>query len=1804
MKVIYILLVLILVSGQLFSQCPSATVTDVDICGNSSANITASSSSGNCSLKWYEYQYGGSEFHVGCNYTTPILSCDKTFYVEDTSTVIATNLSAGYSIAQAPLTGNGKMETYGYDHQTTYFDTDYDMVINSITIKYNRRTWSCNAGAIKVHLRTAEGVVTTYNVSEFCGSGQVTDVLPVNFSVPKGKGHKIYTTGAQDLVYFYDYGGDFDVNGPLDYTEGLHITGTDAGGDGYGAFYDWDVTLSNYCPRVPVNVVQTCNVTEICDNGIDDDCDGLIDCFDDECKVAGSTCDAFYFGQDAPECQIIPPVDPNFGLEEVWRTSDKIETRCAPVVGDLDGDGIPEVIANNSDSREQLYVFSGIDGATEVTISARVSGYSQSSGIADTDGDGLGEIYIVQDDRRLYCFESDGSPKSGFANNIVGFGNGQYENTWSPSFADFDGDGTPEVYVGNQIFSSITGAVLVNGGASNSQGSINLGDHSFPAAWDVLPDSYCSDCDGLELIAGNTVYSVNLSSGTMFIASQAPSNNGWSRDGKIALADWDGDGGMDIIVSTTCCGLGGAIYIWDPRKEEIVTQDAAGNPLVSEYVDVQTTKNTQVGNPSVADFDGDGLLELAMAGSDEYIVLDNDLSLKWKKPAVDNSNMTTSTAFDFEGDGKTEIVYRDENVLYIFDGETGNVKAQTPCGSATRTEQPIVVDVDGDGDAEIVCTCADNDGGGQGEVRVFHSNTNDWVNTRRVWHQHNYTPVYVNEDLTIPRSFQDKALLAKQDLFFAQSPVVDINGDPIFTGMSDAVPAIDSVVFNDCSDSEGMMYVSICNDDMISLIYDFPMSIYDGDPKSGGTLIKTVGVDTMGFNAYTSKCLQFPVSIPNGNYDLHLYVNDDGTSPLNAPNITLQECDLTNNSANTFVSCNSTCSLPTIQPISQNSDLELCGTVNEELKVVSDIGYYYKWFKDGVEVTTPMVNDSLLGAVDFGEYYVRVADDISNIDNPLCYLNSDTVVISMAQGININLGNDTTICQGATLSLDAGGNGVSYNWVTAETSQAITVDTAGTYFVEVTDANGCLAHDTIIVAVLDIGNLDLGNDTLVCGDFQLNLDAQLSGGTYLWSTNETTQLIEATSAGVYSVIVDLGGCQTSGQIEITQQVNPVVDLGSDQTVCQGTTVTLDAGNVGLNYLWSTGEVSQIIDVTNTDTLIALVTDANGCSGTDSVIVTVNPLPVVSLGNDTTICQGQVVTLNAQNAGFSYDWSNMESSQSIVVDQSGIYSVRVYATGCEATDEIDVTVQGSLNVDLGSDQAVCFGNTVMLDAGASGVNYLWSTGETSQTINISNSDTISVVVTDALGCQGSDTAIINVNPLPNVDLGQDLTICEGDTVILDAQNIGFNFDWNTSEVAQAIMVTQAGAYSVRVYGVGCEDTDDVVVSVQASPIVDLGDDISICEGEEVTLDAGNSLLSHIWSSGQNIQSITVDESGEFVATVTDVSGCLGRDTISVVVNSLPVVSITTGQSNICENENEVNFNVSPSGGTLTGSAVVNSVFDVQSSAIVVGQPNWVVYSFSDNNNCSSQDSVSVTVQSVPQKPIFNDTVICKDESVIYSYINTGLSSYSWKNSNQNELSSSSSFVIEEAGSYLLEVSNEFCSNTSDLFDVEKVEIEGLEVTADEEIILLGESTELTVDNPGEGYQYAWSDNSGILSNTSTVFVTPSEDSEYTLSVTYEGCEDTSKVFIEVLLPIEVPSMFTPNGDGLNDVWEISGLESHDNYVVRVYNRWGNIVFEGVNSFEGWNGQYNGEDLPFGVYYYVIEIKQGDLKPLSGDLTLMR
>lgn len=215
-------------------------------------------------------------------------------------------------------------------------------------------------------------------------------------------------------------------------------------------------------------------------------------------------------------------------------------------------------------------------------------------------------------------------------------------------------------------------------------------------------------------------------------------------------------------------------------------------------------------------------------------------------------------------------------------------------------------------------------------------------------------------------------------------------------------------------------------------------------------------------------------------------------------------------------------------------------------------------------------------------------------------------------------------------------------------------------------------------------------------------------------------------------------------------------------------------------------------------------------------------PIVNIGGPSgIICNGSSKILDAGNPGSTYLWTKdniqFATTRTVTATQAGKYKVVVTNTGgASASDSIQLSIAPSFNVSL-ADRSLCANDTITLDAGNNGTSYLWSTGATTQTINVSNPGVYFVIVTNDLGCQAKDTVVVTSAASPVVNLGNDLGICLGDSITLDAGNGGAIYLWSTGANTQAINVNTAGTYSVTVTNAdGCTSTDEIIISNNALP----------------------------------------------------------------------------------------------------------------------------------------------------------------------------------------------------------------------------------------------------------------------------------------------------------------------------------------------------------------------------------------------------
>ncbi|HEY0138550.1 MAG TPA: VCBS repeat-containing protein, partial [Nannocystis sp.] len=595
-------------------------------------------------------------------------------------------------------------------------------------------------------------------------------------------------------------------------TDSTQGTGPTTGTSLTGGETTTDTTGGNLCDEAMKCSGKCCGAGELCDNGecVPDcggpppcgeakECCGAGDlCYLGECVTPGPACDEQVCAtkplQNAcgdgfvcdpqqklclpskadPTCQYIPP--PNIFKPEPLFTwgkrkviacaadtdcqvaevcTDKVCTptwqhwipgaddmpnhyQCSsiPVVVDIDDNCVPDIIFNtytgtNAGADGVVRAIRGDTGEKLWTITDPAYRTNSTSNLAvgDIDGDGLPEILADGEGKRILAFKGDGTPlwKS---DPYTGA-----DSSGSVAIADMDGEGGPEIIFGAAIFS--------NAGKKVYEGAVGIGRNG------QGPISCIADLDGdgrPELIGGRTAYKTT---GTI-AANDFKGAVLWTNaatDGFCGVADFDPDGQPEVVLVTQ-----GKVLILNGLTG--VTRATANIPAGGTG-----------GPPNIADFDGDSLRDIGVAGSARYTVFQfdaktNTMSQLWTAATEDDSSQVTgSSVFDFDGDGRNEVVYNDEAYIRIYPGTEPDCALNPPgpgCdknmtdaevlfrdrnSSRTRTEYPVIADVNGDFKADIVFS-TNNDSNASlvtdAGVEVFKDSLDNWVSTRPVWNQHTY----------------------------------------------------------------------------------------------------------------------------------------------------------------------------------------------------------------------------------------------------------------------------------------------------------------------------------------------------------------------------------------------------------------------------------------------------------------------------------------------------------------------------------------------------------------------------------------------------------------------------------------------------------------------------------------------------------------------------------------------------------------------------------------------------------------------------------------------------------------------------------------------------------------------------------------------------------------------------------------------------------------------------------------------------------------------------------------------------------
>ncbi len=506
------------------------------------------------------------------------------------------------------------------------------------------------------------------------------------------------------------------------------------------------------------------------------------------------------------------------------------------------------------------------------------------------------------------------------------------------------------------------------------------------------------------------------------------------------------------------------------------------------------------------------------------------------------------------------------------------------------------------------------------------------------------------------------------------------------------------------------------------------------------------------------------------------------------------------------------------QPIAQYTVNNVCfGTASQFVSTSTGSGLNYVWnFGNSILTTTQTSNFLSYTYPSTGTY----TTELIAISSWGC---SDTtsVITTVMSSPSLALGGTVSTC-GTSYTLNALNPGSSYLWQPGnQISQTIVATNSGTYQASITNTNTCIGTETVQVILNAIVKPHLGNDTTVCGPYTLN--AGYPGSTYLWNNSSSTQTLLATTSGAYSVqVTDQNGCTGSDTINLIINTPPTLSLGNNSVTCKPKygLALLPVTNAGV-FLWNTGSTSSVITVNNSGNYWLEATAVNGCKLRDTVSITFLNTPQIELGPNRSAC-GNLI-LDAQNTGANYLWSTGSTNQVLTIFNSDRYWITVTntLTNCFQQDTIDVTVHPLVNIFLGNDTTVCNNSNFILTCNNPGASYVWTSGQSTQTIPITSSGVYGATVTNSGNCSASDFITVTLVGAPVVDIGNNMRyLCGTSPVELSTSALGTT-TWSSttgfSSTSNTVSLNLPGKYWVTVSNFGCNASDSVVIVPSSNTI---------------------------------------------------------------------------------------------------------------------------------------------------------------------------------------------------------------------------------------------------------------------------------------------------------------------------------------------------------------------------------------------------
>jgi len=972
-------------------------------------------------------------------------------------------------------------------------------------------------------------------------------------------------------------------------------------------------------------------------------------------------------------------------------------------------------------------------------------------------------------------------------------------------------------------------------------------------------------------------------------------------------------------------------------------------------------------------------------------------------------------------------------------------------------------------------------------------------------------------------------------------------------------------------------------------------------------------------------------------YSIYLWSNGTTTSSTNIANAgtyTVKVTDSNSCTAYDTVTVNKN-NLNVTPAITANT----CSNSNNgsiSLLVTGGSGNYSYLWSDG----TTTSSKSNLG---IGTYTNITTDNIYHCT----YNNAFTVSSSATLSVRSSVINTST-CNGIDGSITVHGEGgsgnYSYHWNTAASTATINNLSAGIYTVSIKDnVSSCQVSDTLIVS--DGGSalaiIPTVTNVTSCLTANGGINITVTGGSgsysYIWSNGATTAALTNLAPGNYYVLVkdNTTHCSKGFMIPLVNSAALQVNGNITPTACNAKTgiinTTVTNGSGSYTYRWNTGAAAATISSLPAGTyIVAVVDNMKGCAQQKIFTVSETGAPNVTVSTTNAGCTSSTngsVLLATTDTHVTYRWSNASTAQNLISLAPGTYVVKVTdtVTGCSTIDTASINLKPQIslaaNVTSNTSCAGSYNGAIAINAtgGLPTYHYVWSTGATATNIINAAPGNYTIAVTDSDACTDSLLAVIITDTSRTLKIVLDSinnAKCSGSpsggaTAYATGGQPPYTYHWSTGIASTSLINVVPGSYTLTATDAhGCNATISLIIPadttnaihVTADSIIGASCNTAANGSLYVNVSGGTPTYSYTWSNGTTTKNLFGIMPASYSLTVTDTHGCTGVLTTRVPVDTARTVHVvldstiktkcgntSTGAAYVRAYSGNVPYHYLWSNGAASEdlinvqagnySITVTDAFGctVSTIAIIMAQPQLMITLHVTDIKCYGDTNGTITAS-------------VTSGSGTYDYVwNTGITS--------------ATISALDAGNYSVTVKDDSTGCTA-IDSTALVSPDSLHIDVSTTNITCAGNDGTAIINVSGGvspYTYLWSNNSSASQLTGLV------TGDYSVNVMDQnGCNKTASFALDKTggcdTTIVVHNIITPNGDGVNDNLIIEGIQNYPNNSLKIFDKWGDIVYEQERYNNDWQGKdKNSKPLPGGTYFYLIKLNTPNLQGGKSDFT---